>query len=290
MEAASCDICGPAPQRTVRPIGATRIVRCRRCGLGFLNPRPSRDELARFYESDYYASEDPLQHGYEDYGGLSAIIEHMAGVKMRIVRSCVTEGRLLDVGAAFGHFVREAIRAGFDARGIELSSHAARYAHEELGVPVTPGTIAEVDAPAGCFDAVTMWDMLEHAHDATAALASAARLLRPGGFIFLTVPDAAGFIPRCMGARWFGFQKLEHTYYFTPRTLKTLLERAGFVDVRCHAASWSCSLDYILRRVGHYSPVLARWGLAFSALAGIKSASIDFRWIDMLVLARKSSR
>ena len=287
MEAVSCDICGGGPERVVRPAAETRIVRCRRCGLAYLDPRPTPEELARFYESDYYQSEDPLQHGYEDYEGLAASVKHMARVKTRIVRSRVSGGRLLDVGAAYGHFASAATRAGFDARGVELSAHAAETARERLGANVMAGTIADVDAPAGSFDVVTMWDVLEHAHDARATLASAAELLRPGGFVFLTVPNAGSFIARLMGARWFGFQKLEHTYYFTPRTLGVLLERAGFADARFHAASWSCSLDYVVRRIGHYSTHLAGWGLALSTLLGLNDTTIDFRWIDMLAVARK---
>ncbi|MFH0963886.1 MAG: class I SAM-dependent methyltransferase [Planctomycetota bacterium] len=290
MTTTPCDVCGKAPTRRIRAIGDTWIVRCRRCGLAFLHPRPTDDQLRRFYTDEYYQSRDPLAHGYEDYDALSPSLEHMAKVKLAVVRSHVKAGKLLDVGAAYGSFVREAARAGFDARGVELSEHAAQIARNRTGAPVAAGDIFSISPSEGPFDAITMWDVLEHTPDARAALAAAADLLAEGGCLFATVPDAASLIARFMGSSWFGFQKLEHTYYFTPRTITSLLRDVGLEDVRCHAASWSCTASYIARRLAHYNSALAAAALALLDLAGLADATIDFRWIDMLVTARKPGK
>ena len=290
MEQVPCDICGDAPMRVVRPIGGTHIMRCRRCGLAFLNPRPSAEELSRYYESDYYESDDPLAHGYEDYEALAPALEHMAAQKVALVRSRLTGGKLLDVGAGFGHFVQAARRAGFDANGIEVSPVGARFARERLDAPVTQGTLDSVDAPPGAFDAITLWDVLEHVHSARTALDQVGGLLRPGGYVFLTVPDADGLLARLMGPKWFGYQKIDHTYYFTPRTIRKLLSASGFSDVECRMGSWSCSVEYIARRLAHYHRLLADCALAFCDLLAITSGTIDFRLIDMLVVARREVR
>ena len=289
MDFIPCDICGEAPMRPVRPMGRTRIMRCRRCGLAFLDPRPTGEELAEFYEGDYYASGDPLAHGYEDYAALEPSLHAMARQKARHVRPRVTGGgKLLDVGAGFGHFVKAARDAGLDARGVEIASQGVAFARERLGVDVVQGPVEDVAIAAGSLDCITMWDVLEHTFNARATLACAARLLRPEGFIFLTVPDADGLAARLMGRRWFGFQKLEHTYYFTPRTIRALLVGAGFSDVSCHMGRWSCSMEYIARRLAHYNRVVADWALAFCNVFGIASRNVDFRLIDMMVSARKS--
>jgi len=274
--------------RVIRPIGGTRIMRCRRCGLAFLNPRPTGEELSRLYERDYYESGDPLAHGYEDYEALAPSLERMARQKARHVKSRVGGGKLLDVGAGFGHFVKAACDAGFDAGGVEIAPHGVAFARERLGADVAQGSIEDVEVAAGTLDCITLWDVLEHTFSARDTLARAARLLKPGGFIFLTVPDADGLAARLMGARWFGFQKLEHTYYFTPRTIRTLLAGAGFSEVSCHMGRWSCSVEYIARRLAHYNRAVANCALAFCESLGITKTNVDFRLIDMLVSARRT--
>jgi len=274
--------------RVIRPIGGTRIMRCQRCGLAFLNPRPTGEELSRFYAGDYYESGDPLAHGYEDYEALAPSLERMARQKARHVKSRVGGGKLLDVGAGFGHFVKAACDAGFDAGGVEIAPHGVAFARERLGADVAQGSIEDVEVAAGTLDCITLWDVLEHTFSARDTLARAARLLKPGGFIFLTVPDADGLAARLMGARWFGFQKLEHTYYFTPRTIRTLLAGAGFSEVSCHMGRWSCSVEYIARRLAHYNRAVANCALAFCESLGITKTNVDFRLIDMLVSARRT--
>lgn len=286
MKPMPCDICGEGPMRLIRPIGRTRIMRCRRCGLAFLNPRPTNEELSRFYEGDYYESGDPLAHGYEDYEALEPSLALMARHKTRHVQSRVAGGKLLDVGAGFGHFVKAACDAGFDARGVEIAAQGAAHAREKLGVDVEQGALEDVDLAPGSLDCITLWDVLEHTFSARETLARAADLVRPGGFIFLTVPDADALAARLMGRHWFGFQKLEHTYYFTPRTIRALLTGAGFSDVTCHMGQWSCSVEYIARRLAHYNRFVANCALAFCDFFGITKRNVGFRLIDMVVCAK----
>lgn len=106
--------------------------------------------------------------------------------------------RVLDLGAGFGSYVQLAREAGLDAIGIELAGFEVAFARERLS-RLRPGddpahVFREGDARAlgrslGPFDAVTLWNVLEHIEDASSLLGDVDRLLAPGGQVFVVCPN-----------------------------------------------------------------------------------------------------
>jgi 2-polyprenyl-3-methyl-5-hydroxy-6-metoxy-1,4-benzoquinol methylase len=182
-----------------------------------------RDETAEMFTA-YYRNfpDDPVVRGFR---ATAAELHALTG-----------GGKLLDVGIGTGLLLHLAGEAGFVPLGVEISPGAAEKAREEFGVEVCVGDFltADVgDAPA----AITMADVLEHTRDPRAFLARAFELLRPGGALFVAVPnhrstlfwtaDLLARIPPLapMASRLY---VPNHYYYFTPATLVRLVEEVGF--------------------------------------------------------------
>jgi SAM-dependent methyltransferase len=125
------------------------------------------------------------------------------------------------------------------------------------GLQVVDGTLAAADLPEGSFDVVTMWDVVEHLADPLSELRRARRLLRPGGLLALSTMNVEAWFPRLLGRRWPWYMQM-HLYYFTPRTLGRMLERAGFRMVEAVPHRRVVRLAYLVSRLEAYCRPLAR--------------------------------
>jgi 2-polyprenyl-3-methyl-5-hydroxy-6-metoxy-1,4-benzoquinol methylase len=244
--------------------------------------------LAQIYGAEYYrqfgcdASFEPV---YRTMKQVSA--EQL----LRRIESVVAPGRLLDVGSALGDLLTAAVRRGWAAVGVEPNPFAVQRSAEILpGLVVqesrlptlaTPpggsrdgcttnraevfcGTLDElVGTLAACppngtlaacpsFDAVTCLEVIEHLRDPQAALRQMHGLLRPGGVLALTTPDAGSLHARLSGRRWVHFHR-DHLWYFDRASLGTLASRAGFEILRCTTAWKTFNLRYILEILVRYS-------------------------------------
>jgi SAM-dependent methyltransferase len=135
-------------------------------------------------------------------------------------------GRILEVGCGAGHFLAGAAEAGFESWGTEISaSGLARL--EGRGFQVLAGALPSLALPTMSFDAVVMFEVLEHLDDPVAYLIEARRVLREGGLILLTTPNFNSLSRRVLGDRWRVVDP-EHLTLFTTGGLQQALKRAGF--------------------------------------------------------------
>lgn len=241
LERRPCEICGaddPEPVAAQPDLiygGATvyTFCRCGRCGVLYQHPRPPRDTIGRYYPADdsyppfraAVAAEPPLRR----YARRRSLLKRVA-----LVRGHVTAGRLLDVGCATGDFLIEMGRQpGWRAFGLEPSAAAARYAADAGGV-VARGSANTAAFASGAFDAVTLWDVLEHVYDPRTALAEAARLVRPGGAVVISQPNTGSLDRLLFGDGWVGWELPRHLYLFPPGLLGRLAAEHGLREVeRC---------------------------------------------------------
>jgi 2-polyprenyl-3-methyl-5-hydroxy-6-metoxy-1,4-benzoquinol methylase len=146
---------------------------------------------------------------------------------LRLLERAAQGARLLDVGCSSG---AAAARMGFQAEGVEPSPEAAESARRD-GFRVHTGLLEEARYPAAAFDAVTLIEVLEHLNDPRPLLAECRRILRPGGIVMATTPNAESWTARAMGARWEVFSLSAmggHVSFFNPASLRLLAERTGF--------------------------------------------------------------
>ena len=250
------------------------IVACPSCGLLFRADLPTLDELAEIYGIDYFkAGAEGGGEGYLDYVADADVHRLAAQRRLALLARHVDAGALLDVGAAAGFFVAEARSQGWDARGIDVADSMLEWGRRELAAPLEHTTLAHLDAEPGSFAALTMWDYIEHALDPVADVARAAEIVRPGGVIALSTGDASALFARVSGERWHLLTPHHHNFYFTPPTLRRLLERHGFEVVSMSHRGSRYPLRYLVhkaRTVVHFQAldrVTAR--LADSALGAL---------------------
>ena len=228
IELHACVVCGGALRPAFRKDGFD-LVSCSSCGMLMRQRLPARDELDDIYVPEYFTfrAEDPVD-GYADYLGDAE--QHREAARRRlslIERFASSRRRLLDVGAAAGFFVDEAIRVGWDAEGIDIASHIVEWGRRELDVPLRVAEISAVEGD-GAYAAVTMWDYIEHSLDPAGDLAKSNELLAPDGIVALSTGDLDSIAARLTRSRWHLLTPRHHNFFFSARTLVRLLERSGF--------------------------------------------------------------
>ena len=217
----TCPVCTqPCPTLAFTKNGYD-VYRCRFCGFGFVAPVPSAEALAEYYNSAYSVS-------LGNYAG------HMDTHRLDELERHVARGRLLEIGASYGHWLAQARDRGWEVAGVEMAEAAAAHARDVLGVPVVAGTA--FDAEDGPFDAVVMWHVLEHVPDPGAVVQRAHELLRPGGVFALRLPNGASFGMRVAREWWAWSDPPAHLWYFTPDAVRRLLVRHGFDVLDARAA------------------------------------------------------
>jgi SAM-dependent methyltransferase len=186
-----------------------QAVRCTRCGLGYLNPRPTPDELSRYYPAEYF----------------SRRILHTARYARQADYVGVGGPRLLDVGTARGDFLAVMQSRGWEVEGIEPAAEAGnphRLTIHRMRFP------DKCDLAAESFDVITAWATFEHLRDPKRAFQVCARLLKPSGSLIVQVPNL-----RSIYSRWALQEDVpRHLYFFSPKTLQRYAEASGLTLTR----------------------------------------------------------
>jgi len=248
---------------------------------------PSAKELRDLYSASYFAAGGATATGYGAYLEDATNLRAMFRSRLRYLPLPSPEGRLLDIGAATGHFVEQAREYGWDAQGIELSEWAAEYARTTLGQPVSCTSLADANYPDEYFEVVTLWEVIEHLPNVGATLAEVRRIVRPGGHLALSTPDAGSLVARLAGRRWLGWSKVpEHISFFDRRALTRLLDASGFVVESARYAPLRVPLNFALDRLIQTVGLKARVPLP----AGLGRRGV---WVnpyyDLLIVARAVS-
>ena len=209
--------------------GPFRLVKCQQCGLIYLNPRPTRGELGRYYPPDY----GPYAQDIEQGRGFLSSLTYRYGIakRCRMITKRKKPGRILDVGCGAGHFLNGMKLRGWQTFGIEISGEAAAYAKERFGLEVHVGELEEAEFTAAHFDAVTIWNVLEHLHDPLATLMEVNRLLKDDALLVFSIPNWASIDARLFGEFWVGLDMPRHLYNFPRPALEKLLAKTGFKTV-----------------------------------------------------------
>ena len=236
MEYVNCDLCGASEttllfeekDRLHKIPGTFHLVRCNQCGLIYLNPRPTKEEMKRYYPAEYR----PYVRAINDENSLLVRLDRLYGINKRcraIVTRVGESGRLLDIGCATGNFLDGMRRHGhWDLHGVEVNQEAAMYARQRLGLNVFIGEVNQAAFPDRYFDVVTLWDVLEHLHEPTRTLLEVRRITKPGGLLVISLPNADSFDARLFGRYWAGLDAPRHLFVFSPAILKKFLHRTGF--------------------------------------------------------------
>lgn len=200
-------------------------VLCAGCGVLRNDPVPDEAELQRFYSQDYRrdykgATEPRLRQVWRNFGRLNRHFAEFADVYAQ-------RGSWLDLGAGSGEFGYLARGIGIEITAVEPNEGYAGYCRERLGLVVTTGRLEDCDFAPACFDAIRLSHVLEHMRDPVASLRRLAGWLKPGGLLYIEVPDIESDARNKLQGRLFHYG---HIYNYNPVTLRVAALRAGLVE------------------------------------------------------------
>lgn len=235
-----CPLCGSVDHARLFEKQGFTFVRCRECRLVFVNPQVREDVVLSEYRTaetndlwfDVLTSERQLALDREKFGVVLDLLEPYRGA-----------GRLLDVGCSIGLFLDLARERRWDGVGIEFAPRALAYAREEYGLEVLDVPLDEAAFEPESFDAVGLLSVLEHTNEPRRMLADVARVLRPGGAVYIVVPNVESLACRVLHERARTFDGRNHLVYFSPSTLRDCLDRCGF------------DLPYVSTKVSSFAPI-----------------------------------
>jgi len=256
----SCSICGRSDIEHFcsvhdRLLGNTaqvwRILRCRHCGFGWTFPPLAENGISGYYPSAYLGE---VRRTLEEFlSGRLARTRSWRGevAKVRLLEGIVQSGRILDVGCGDGKFLWALDPGRWRRTGIELSRPTVDLVRGAIpDLELIAGDIFSETLPTSAFDAVTFWHVLEHLHDTRRVLFRARSLLRPGGWMIISLPNLDSLQARLFRSHWYAFDDVpRHLYHFSRISLNLILLEAGLTvhrhllfspDVNFH--SWKHSL------------------------------------------------
>jgi 2-polyprenyl-3-methyl-5-hydroxy-6-metoxy-1,4-benzoquinol methylase len=189
---------------------------CKDCGHRFINPQPTFDELAPYYQNDYV--------GYQSVEDVAPI---EAATSRTLRHVTIHEGmRLMDYGCGSGSFLLQAQSLGAEVEGIEPSTYAAEVARK-AGLTVHCGTVKDYPLPERGFDLITSNHVIEHVPDPIDVLHDLGKLLADDGYLWIAVPNAACPVSRRLGFRWHSADIPRHVHHFCPTSMEAAVKTAG---------------------------------------------------------------
>ncbi len=244
-----------------------RLVKCKNCGLQYLNPRPTKQQIGHYYSEDYYAhiprkGKNPkkrnlfLEKWMHSKNNIRNLIRtnfynypHTTGEDKKTPSSYkkillwffyltyrsrldvipfTGEGKILDIGCGNGRYLSTLKKQGWQTYGIERNPKASKYARDKLHLAVKTGDLLDCEYQDKFFDVITMSHSLEHLYEPLATLKEIKRILRNDGLLVITIPNIDSFVAKTFKEYWYGLQLPVHLISFTTDSITKMLDKAGF--------------------------------------------------------------
>ena len=240
----TCMLCGGAEFEVIadrlRHDVPRRVMRCRSCELVCLE-NPGADAV-NYAQPEYRKQHGPVLGKESTPAEMFEISLPRQQERVARIRGLLgPEKEVLEVGCSTGHFLHSVRPHVKRAAGIEPNPAHAAFARESIGLEVVDRHLEDSGFATGQFDILFMFQVLEHIADPLPFLAHCRRLLKPGGTLYLEVPnldDALLSVYALPAYRNFYFRS-PHVYYYSGPTLLRLLQRAGFAGRTFSAQAYS---------------------------------------------------
>jgi SAM-dependent methyltransferase len=211
---------------------------CAHCSFVYLDPRLTPEELKLLYSDEYFL------HDGADFGAHSPSDYESAAIKGSVkfpeilgwIRRYKPSGEFFEIGCGMGYFLEYARKNGYTVSGIEYAELGVRTCQMKFGLNVQRGSFEELALQPDRYDVMFMGDVLEHLIQPLDMLRKAHSMLKPSGVLAAEVPSTFNSLAGRLavaGMRVLGTKKKMamppyHVSEFTPKTLRSMLERAGF--------------------------------------------------------------
>ncbi len=246
-----CPICESPKAESLYKYKGADVVACHHCTMIYV-PLPA-PEFTSIYQETYFTNAGN-QPGYLNYR--SEFTSHLITFDKRLEESekiLGLKGRLLDIGCALGHLGEAARRRGWDVYVTDVADYAVIEARKQFGLNGFISAPDKLAVKPARFDLITMFDVIEHLSHPMDLLKDVHRALAPHGIVQITTPNARSLSARLMGRHWYHLKPNEHLLYFTPETMRLMLQRGGFEVVAIKAMPTYMRIHDILLRLERYS-------------------------------------
>lgn len=236
----ACPVCATSQLRA-RPFGYSFNGRwlggfeCAACGIIFIHPQPTMEEIAQMYSKEYFEGDFRCGHAgsYFDERTQSSLED---GELLNRIKTFKPNGKFLEIGCAGGAFLRAAQKSGYDVNGVEFSDVAARFAREKFGLDVVTGDVTEANYPDNMFDVVFMGDVLEHLPNPVATCNEVFRIMAPDGLFVIECPMQTNtlfsrigfFLYNVSGKKAAVHLPPYHLFEYRPASMTAMLRLCGF--------------------------------------------------------------
>lgn len=230
METTPCILCGKEDNPAAIEENGYTGRKCAQCGLIYVSPRPSPEEIAALYEHD-------RAH--------FSLASHLAGSRgnrlgarhtIRIIRNFIRKGSVLEIGAGTGYFLHEARRAGFEVFANELNPALAGHIAKHFSIPCSSEPLHDSLFGNRRFDIIYHRDVLSHFYDPIAEFDTMHALLKPGGFLVFETGNGGDISPEYFPL-FESFQFPDHLFFFSEPNIRELLRKSGFEFMKCYRYS-----------------------------------------------------
>ncbi|MCX7973230.1 MAG: class I SAM-dependent methyltransferase [Candidatus Aminicenantes bacterium] len=230
----NCPLCGGNKFKKIIEKFSLQIKKCQVCSLVFTNPRLRKEIIKKRYSTDYFIQEylGGLKiESLDEKPNLVDLYNHY-GLYLEVIKNYFSPGKkLLEIGSAAGFFLHFAQKMGWQVTGVEHIPEAVKYARKTFNLLIYEGSFEEVEINEK-FDLVVLLDVIEHFIDPVFCLKKAFKLLKSGGIIFISTPNYNSLSRRFLGKGWAVLSPADHLFYFTKTTLKLLLNKTGFMELK----------------------------------------------------------
>ncbi len=255
-----------------------QLVRCKKCGFQYLNPRLRQNIIMESYSRGTDKNFVSQVAGRErTFARHLNLIEHFA----------LRKGKILDIGTAAGSFLGVAKKRGWNVTGCEPNRWLAEWGSHHYNINIYPCTLFDMNIENSSIDVVTLWDVIEHVPNSKEVLNECRRILKPDGLLIVSYPDMGSLIARIMGRKWV-FLLSVHLYYFTFKTMKEMLKLTGFEVVKKKKLWQTLELGYILFRMKAYMPLLANLAGKVTSILKINKVLVPYWMGQSLIIAKQS--
>lgn len=211
------------------------ILQCKRCRFGWTSPTPVQAHIRAYYPPTYLGDVEKRLDEFFSGRLLRSRSWREEVRKVRLVERHISKGRILDVGCGDGKFLWALNPNRWERAGVDISTETVALVQSRMpSIQLIAGNIYSEQLNEGTFDAMTFWHVLEHLPDLEEILTRTLNLLKPNGWLFVSLPNIDSLQSRLFRRHWYGFGDVpRHLYHFSKRSLELLLRQAGF-QVRRH--------------------------------------------------------
>ncbi|MGM0579993.1 MAG: class I SAM-dependent methyltransferase [Bacteroidota bacterium] len=201
------------------------IMICDNCNFQFTNPRPSEEEIGKYYQSEEYISHSDKANSPIDYIYKLAR-KYALATKRRLINSVAKDkkGRLLDYGCGTGYFLETMKENGWKTYGLEPNEKAREIAKTKSKVKES---LEELNLKNKKFDIITLWHVLEHIHNINDTIKILKTILKEKGKIIIAVPNIESYEQNIFEEDWAAYDVPRHLYHFSQDTMNTLMLKHG---------------------------------------------------------------